>query len=312
MSALKERNERVKYAKTLGVDKPHTMKRDALEEAIKRAETIRDNMPLTPVKLPDVEAEPKTGVDDTPEEKAAEVVATREAWLIDAVTEIKGLFKQAGWSQIADQKVVISVGFPSKNIRKTIGQCHHAAHNGGTAHLFVNPTQQDTLKVLGIVAHELAHSPGRTEGDFTGHAKDFKKAALSVGLEGVGGKPSRAKVINGQAVKVGTGFTSTVISDDALPVFEDIAKKLGEYPHTALNLAGEGGKEKRPGSRLIKAYCPDEMCPVRDLEAKQGDGKFCVRLSAKWINIGMPKCPCGEVLITDAAPEEEEEGEGKE
>lgn len=300
--ALAERNERVKYARTLGIEKPHMLKAAALEEAIKVAETEREAR-----KAAKTTDDPFDDIDPTLEgdhltedvfapETVAEGVAlresVREAWLMDAVTEIKGLFRQAGYPQADTTTVAISTGFPQGNVRKIIGQCHHADNNGGIAHIYINPTQDDTMRVLEIVAHEFDHAMGHK-----GHTGEFRKAALAVGLVGTGGK-------------TGHGFTSTDIGEDAKGTFEDIANKLGTYPHTKVNLAAGGIKKQT--TRMLKVACVGK--DVEDEETGESehvpcevgeDGEvYTIRMSKKWAEIGMPTCPCGGEMIL-----EEKDGE---
>ncbi len=305
-TALQERNERVKYARTLGVEKPHTLKKDALEDAIKVAESERFDIVA---KFPYCKehntntcgCDPFDDIDPTlegdhltedvlPPETVAEGVALREsireAWLMDAVTEIRGLYRQAGYPQADTTKVLISTGFPQGNVRKIIGQCHHADCNDGIAHIYINPTQDDTMRVLEIVTHEFDHAMGHK-----GHTGEFRAAAIAVGLKGVGGKN-------------GTGFTSTDISDDAMPVFEDIAKRLGPYPHTKVNLAAGGVKKQT--TRMLKAQCTGRVWDdeagdyiERGCELDDGTGGYVIRLTKKWAELGTPTCPCGGQMLLE-------------
>lgn len=291
--ALAERNERVKYARSIGVDKPHTLKKDALEEAILAAETAR-----AATKASKTDDDPFDDIDPLVEGDALPLVesvadalslrdSVREVWLMDAASEIKSLYRQAGYPQIDDVKFLISTGFPQGNVRKIIGQCHHADCNDGIAHVFINPTQDDTMRVLEIVAHELAHSMG-----FRGHTGDFRKAAIAVGLKGTGGK-------------AGNGFTSTDISEDAKSVFEEIAKTLGPYPHTRVNLAAGGTKKQT--TRMLKASCvgrdleDEESGDIFSVPCEVGeDGDaYTIRLTKKWVEVGLPTCPCGGVMVLE-------------
>lgn len=323
MSALQERNERVKYAKSIGVEKPHTLKKEALEEAILEAENKRawttqthTGHPVPPVD--DDPIEETTGDegdldedgDAIPVEEAiADAVSLREsireAWLIDASNALNSIFRQKGYPQVDEVKVVVSTGFPSANVRKVIGQCHHASANDGIAHLFVSPVLDDSLDVLGVLAHEKVHSLG-----FTGHVKEFRTCAIAIGLKGVGGgkwreatpedDPSIVKDVEdseGNPAKgvwvPGTGFTSTVITDEEKATYEAIVEELGPYPHKKLNLGEKGGK-KQP-TRQIKLECSqeDEPCGVAD----DAGNPYQHYTSTKWIEIGFGKCICGQEMM---------------
>ncbi len=298
-NGLAERNERVAYARSIGVVKPHMMKAAALEEAITTAETEREAIKAT--KLAERDAgDPFTEEleeDALPEPTTiAEAVALREsireAWLMDLDRELNGVFRQAGYPQVDEVKVLISTGFPVGNARKIIGQCHHAAANGGIAHLFISPVLDDSMTVAATLIHEKAHSLG-----FTGHTGDFRKCAIAVGLTGCGGKG-------------GKGFTSTMLTDDMKPVIESIIEELGPYPHTKVNL-GAGGGPKKQTTRMLKAACTGKL--VEDEETGDEEHVPCdiiegeaytIRLTKKWAEVALPACPCGGVM----ALEEKEEG----
>lgn len=290
-SALAERNIRVAYARTIGVLKPHMLKREALDAAIAAAEAVRDAIKAAKTDDdPFDDIDPMLEGDHLTEDALSEAStvteavslrdSVREVWLMDAVDKIKALYRQAGFSEVDKHPVAISTGFPHGNVRKVIGQCHAAESNEGTAHIYINPTQDDTMRVLEIVAHELAHAPG-----YHGHTGDFKKMA-GVLLKGNGGKG-------------GTGFTSTDVNDDNVPVFEDIAKRLGPYPHTKVNVGG--GQIKKQTTRMLKASCAgtvDEDGFATECAISEGEA-YTIRLTKKWAEVGLPTCPCGGSMILE-------------
>jgi len=308
-SALAERNIRVAYARTIGVDKPHTLKKDALEAAIAVAEddlatmkaareAAKDDDPFDDID-PTIEGDHLT--EDVIPEAATVMEAVslrdsvREVWLIDAVDEIKNLYRQAGFPEVDKHPVLISTGFPQGNVRKVIGQCHAAEANEGVAHIFINPTQDDTFRVLEIITHELAHAPG-----YHGHTGDFKRMA-SAFLVGTGGK---GKIVDGKIVP-GTGFTSTDISRDHVTTFMDIEKKLGPYPHTKVNVGG--GVTKKQTTRMLKAQCTGRVWDDESGDYvergchldTEGTGGYVIRLTKKWAELGTPTCPCGGEMILE-------------
>jgi hypothetical protein len=309
--ALAERNERVKYARTLGIEKPHMLKREPLETAIAEAEATRDaarycECGILKGKCDRCNDDPFDEIDPTREgDHLTEDVITaktvgeavslresiREAWLIDSVTALKAMFRQAGFNDIDSVRMVISTGFPQGNVRKVIGQCHHADFNEGVAHIFINPTQDDSVKVLGIVAHEMVHAMGRK-----GHGKEFSEVARAIGLTGAGGAS-------------GKGFTATVIHDDSMAAYTSIADELGPYPHTKVNLAAGGVKKQT--TRMLKAMCTGRVWDdeagdyvERGCELSEGGDGYVIRLTKKWAELGLPTCPCGGEMIL-----EEKDGE---
>jgi hypothetical protein len=91
------------------------------------------------------------------------------------------------------------------------------------------------------------------------HGKDFKVVAVGAGLTGK--------------------MTATVASDALEPKLATLAKDLGDYPHAALGVGGETLKPKQ-NTRMLKVTCPD--CG------------YTVRTTKKWLDIGLPTCPCGQ------------------
>lgn len=276
MNALQQRNEDVKYAKSLGIVKPHTMKGDALKAAILEAEkannTFDPNPPVITATVTTDDSDPFDDIDpalegdhltedETPDDVLKSRDATREAWLLGAVDELRPLLRQAGAT--VPSSISISVGFPSKNVRKRIGECWPTRNaNGGTSHMFVSPLLEEPIEVLGTVLHELIHASDDCE---SGHSGHFRMVATAVGLTGK--------------------MTATTVGDELKPMLEDIAKTLGEYPHIKLNLAGR----KKQTTRLLKGVCSDTECPLMDAKGT----RYTIRLTQKWVEVGMPSCPCG-------------------
>lgn len=265
MNALTERNAMVKEARMLGIEKPHTMKNDALKAAIAEVKAERaakkeaDKAAGDPFDEidPTVEGDHLDTVQDTI--KARE--ATREAWLDSAVELLIPLLGQAGAQNLSKRIIKVSVGFPARTIRKTIGQCWatKASEDGKTSHLFISPLLDDAVKVLGVLAHELIHCDDDCESQHAGH---FRKVATAFGLTGK--------------------MTATEVGEDLEPVLKDMLTELGDYPHVKLNLGAMGIKKQ--GTRMLKVECTEAECEC---------GGYTVRTTQKWIEIGMPKCPAG-------------------
>ena len=120
-----------------------------------------------------------------------------------------------------------------------------------------------------VLIHELAHAENATLGvkDCSGraHNKHFKAMAEQLGL-----------TVAKRDKAVGYGFTDL---GDGAKAFLAKAKYNPEI--FALNRL-EPGKTATAGTRLIKAECPE--CG------------YVVRITQKWIDVGMPTCPCGEHL----------------
>lgn len=258
MTALQERNALVAEARRLGIEKPHTLKSADLQDKINLEKAVR----LTERAKREAEGDPFDDIDPsvegdhhTPEEPAQEAPqGTREGWLLKAVELLIPLLEQAGATQLRTRNIAVSVGFPSKTIRKRIGECwaDRASENGGVNHMFIHPQLDDPVQVLGVLAHELIHADDNGESNHYGH---FKNVARSLGLTGK--------------------LTETNVGPDLEPVLKDIATELGPYPHVRLNL----GSVKKQTTRLKKVACP--KCD------------YTIRVTDKWIDKGLPTCPCG-------------------
>ena len=207
---------------------------------------------------------------------------TREAWLHAAARHYQPFFAEQGYPL---PRIRITCGFPSTRATgsgksQAIGQCWAAeASADGTVEVMVSPVLADsTVKVLGVLFHELVHAAVGTK---CGHKGPFRKVATAGGLEG-----------KMTATKEGEAFVRR-----AQPIIDD----LGPYPHARLNPALSG--RKKQSTRLIKCEC-----------ATCG---YTVRTTLKWIAMGAPICPVEDEESGDDhgpmvvhLPDETEEDEG--
>lgn len=190
---------------------------------------------------------------------------TREEWLQAAAARLDILIQEAGFEA---KPVRVSVGFPSKRglseRRKVIGQCWPASCSAdGVAQVFIHPSLTQPVDVLATLLHEQAHAA--TPG--AGHAGAFVKLTRACGLEG---KP-----------------TSDHPGEALTKALQDLAEQLGPYPQPAFN-PGEGGVKKQ-STRLLKALC--------------GRCGYTIRVTAKWVEVGLPTCPCGGVIRAEQRDE---------
>lgn len=279
MNALTKLNALRKQARELGIEKPNTMKAADLEIAIAEVLATRsaDKAKRDAEGDPFDEIDPTVEgdhLDETVQDKIIERRITREAWLNSAVEALAPLLKQAG-AHVDPMRVAVSVGFPSQAVRKRIGECWPTAStNGGVSHMFISPTIDDTLKVLGTLTHELIHASDDCASKHGGH---FASCAKAVGLTGK--------------------MTATTVGPELEVSLKEIAQELGDYPHVKLNLSGV----KKQTTRMLKGVCGDPECPLTD----EKGGRYTVRLTAKWINVGMPSCPCGAEMVADTDGDKE-------
>jgi hypothetical protein len=181
----------------------------------------------------------------------------REQWLSDAVELMRPWFETHGYP--VPEKLRVSVGWP-RSSRKAIGQCwHKSAAKDGVGQVFISPVLDTSVSALDTLAHELVHA---AIDPHPGHAGKFVTAMKALGLNG---KPKSA----------GAGPL-------LMPLILDIAAKLGDYPHAALD-PRDGIKKQ--STRLLKVECSN--C-----------GYVC-RVTRKWLDdAGAPICPTDHEPMT--------------
>lgn len=197
--------------------------------------------------------------------KLKAIHTTREAWLVAAVSHLSPLLADAG-TPIKD-KVRVSCGWPLGS-RKAIGQAFYSeASADKTREIFISPVL-DTVRqmkdgVLATLLHELVHC-ALPKG--TMHKQPFANLAKAVGLV----RP----------------WTATHASPELCERLKAITGKLGAYPHAAMSK--NGGERKKQTTRLLKCECRE--CG------------YIVRTTAKWLEIGLPRCTIkahGEMKLKD-------------
>lgn len=187
---------------------------------------------------------------------------TREAWLEACAALIAKKYRDVFQMHFADTgldhlaHLKISTGFPSRGgLTKVIGECWKAkaSEDEATHHIFINPRLTDIVEVVATLGHEMVHAADDGEHK---HRGPFLKAVREMGLEG-----------KATATFAGAAFAEWARSLD---------EKLGEYPHTGLVPLME---VKKQGTRMLKLEA--DCCG------------YIVRTTKKWIEVGLPSCPCG-------------------
>jgi hypothetical protein len=201
---------------------------------------------------------------------------TREAWLLAAVEQMKPLFSKNGYTVPA---VRVTCGWPSRSAlsakARRIGECWDSeASSDGLHQIFISPCLADNIDnrgVLSTLVHEVVHA---VVGIKQKHNKVFRKCAESVGLEGK--------------------MTATVASPFLMAEFAVWLTTLGEYPHAKLDMLKS--PVKKQGTRLHKCEC-----------AECG---YTVRVTQKWIDVGLPLCPVhGELSLDKPTDTDEDNGD---
>ena len=180
----------------------------------------------------------------------SETKKTREHWLQNAVDMVEPIFKNKGYKI---PKIQVSCGFPSTgNKTKHIGQCWgRSSTSDGVNQLFISPILDEPVQVLDTLVHELVHA---IDDCIHHHGPEFKKIATDVGLQG----PMRE-------ASAGPWLKEHLIG---------IAKQLGKYPHSKINLAHSSSKKTGPRPRAKCKKCGYEVTPLK-----------------KWLHMGPPLCP---------------------
>jgi hypothetical protein len=169
-----------------------------------------------------------------------------------------------------------SVSWPTRGALKgsVLGQCWKAVETeDGVAQIIVTPLLVKPVEVLDTLVHESIHAvlPEAK------HGKAFAKMSEVVGLIG----PPK----------------SNTASPELRLRLEEIAERLGPYPHAA---PVPSQKTKGQTTRMLKIVCPKQ----KDLH--EGGEAYILRASRKIIELGLGTCGvCGETLEV-----EESKGEG--
>jgi len=185
----------------------------------------------------------------------------RETWLLAAVQLLKQIF--AAKRHLVPDDCQVSCGFPSTGTRSHhIGQCwSRRSSTNERNQIFISPALGDPLQVLDTLVHELVHAVDNCENK---HGKEFKKIALSVGLEGPMRSAGAGKALKEQLVK--------------------IADELGPYPH---------GQLKVHHVRKISAPRPRARCKSCGFE---------VPMYKRFLTFGPPLCPQHKTEMEQVGP----------
>lgn len=203
-------------------------------------------------------------------ENSATPTRTREEWLLNLVGALRADFERLGFP-VPDVKV--STGWPSKlalsQKKRRIGECWAAeAAKDKVCQIFISPYLSDPLRVAETLVHELGHA---CVGLDAGHGAPFKRFMKTVGLVGKA--------------------TATEAGDELKERLQRVLTTIGDYPHAMLDKLTRPGKKQT--TRMHKAVCPN--CG------------YTVRVAKKWIDIGLPTCPCGEEMAADEGDDDNED-----
>lgn len=149
---------------------------------------------------------------------------TREEWFAFISNAMRPMFEKVD-AKIPDRFRVSM----SPLSRTKAGVCYDALKSKDqTYEIFIKVTEDDPMKVAGILAHELIHASVGLEHK---HKGEFKRVALDIGLEG--------KMTN---TTPGERFKASMVN---------IMIEAGDFPHAGLDLS----TIKKQVTRLKKAEC---------------------------------------------------------
>jgi hypothetical protein len=195
---------------------------------------------------------------------------TREQWLQAATDKLRPMFSEVGAE--LPKNIRVSCGWPTKRA---------LAGNSGLRAIgqaFASSCSTEKLREVFIspcIAHAptvlatLVHELVHAQDDCkNGHKAPFRRVAVALGLEGK--------------------MTATFAGSELAGKLSAIAAEIGDYPHAPLDLSNL----KKQSTRMIKVECPE--CG------------YTVRTTAKWIEIGLPTCVCGEEMVVPGADDDGE------
>lgn len=195
----------------------------------------------------------------------------REQWLSDMANLMRPMFRAAGMD--VPTEVRVSCGWTSKGGKgkaalSRMGECWSPASSSAGFHeIFLSPIWSDSVEVAATLAHELIHA---SIGVDKKHGRVFGKFARALGFTGP--------------------MKSTPMTDPLRDKIVKLVEINGAYPHAKM-AALTNGKMKQK-ARMLKVSC---------LECG-----YTVRIAEKWINEGMPTCPCGELMAIAEGNEDSE------
>ncbi len=181
----------------------------------------------------------------------------REKWLNNLAQAMeRQVFRPLGYKL---PKYRVSCSWPGGgSALSRIGECwSRGCSADGTVEMMVSPKLADTMRVAGVLAHEMVHA---AVGNECGHRGPFKKLATQIGLTGK--------------------MTATEEGPEFIAALEPILAKMGPYPHAQLAPV----TKKKSQQRLLKLTCADPECRAhRD---------FLVYSNRRQVETwGMPLCP---------------------
>jgi hypothetical protein len=187
----------------------------------------------------------------------------REAWLQLAAEAMTPWLQEV--EDVEVPKMWVSIGFPGGRSKKstTVGQCwSRGSSEDGINHIFISPVRgtEASVEALGTLLHEMIHAADDCQ---SGHTKNFIRIARAVGF-------------------IPKWTSSSNRSPELTERLEGLVERFGPLPHGALVGEVAADQAKKQGTRMLKLEAP--CCG------------YLVRTSQKWVDEGLPSCPCGNEM----------------
>jgi len=175
----------------------------------------------------------------------------RETWLNFMIDKAVPLFDENGF-KISDirNKLKVSCSFiqgsRGSKLKKAIGVHYNPCVSADGFHeMMIQPSIDNSVQAVGVLIHEMVHAiQTHLYHDKNGllnvmpHGKEFRKIALSVGLQGK--------------------MTATTESPELKVKIEKWIKEIGsEYPHAKMTL---NDSRKKQSTRMLKVECSALHC----------------------------------------------------
>lgn len=180
-------------------------------------------------------------------------IVNREHWLTECAKLIeKEIFKPLGFK--LPKKWRVACGFPSKSgLSSSLRRIGEHWNPACSSDKTHEIIISITLSDKIKVAGILAHELIHAVHPEDGHGSKFRHLALAIGLEG----------------KMTATTEGPLFKENIKPILA----RLGKYPHANL----DSSNRKKQGTRMIKGEC--ECCG------------YTVRLTRKWLDVAIPRCP---------------------
>ena len=217
----------------------------------------------------------------------------RESWLHAATSELRSYFAGVGYP--LPDKIRFAIAFTSTGRRgnRKSESWHASSSADNTYEIFIRADIAAPVDVLAFLVKELVHT---ALPDGAGHGREFREAALKIGLL----PPMR----------------EARPAPHLIERLEKLATQLGPLPHDQLRLTDEPLTAINPAapfsraislnghrtqsSRLLRAVCEAPAC------------SFLVRVTAEKVReIGPPHCPKHGAMAVNLPAEEQQEVSGQ-